>query len=284
VTEGSNRLIDLHIHTNYSDGSFSPEEVVNRAAKIGLEAIAITDHDDVGGVHQAIEYGKEMGVEVVSGVELSTHGGGRDVHILGYFFDYRSEAVQAYIQHFQKERHRRARKIVDRLKKLGLEVSFDFILHKAGEGSIGRPHIASALLEEGHVFSMEEAFRKYLGDGKSAFVPKLKIEPFRAMQLIKEAGGLTFIAHPAVDVNEEYVINLIRLGLDGIETIHPHHWPEAIRKYRHLAKQYNVLECGGSDCHGNINGRKVMIGKVTVPYSFLSRMKERISMLALERS
>ena len=274
MAESLNRLIDLHIHTYFSDGSFSPQEVVTWAAEIGLAAIAITDHDDVGGIDQAIAYGRELDVEVVPGVELSTHGDGRDVHILGYLFDHHAKAIQSYIQLFQEERRKRARKIVDRLKKLGLGVSFDFVLQKAGPGSIGRLHIASALLEEGYVFSIEEAFRKYLGDGKPASVPKFKIEPLKAIQLIKEAGGVTFIAHPALDVNEEYVINLIRLGLDGIETIHPHHWPQATQKYKRLAQQYDVLECGGSDCHGNVNGKFVKMGKITVPYSFLSRMKE----------
>lgn len=277
MATSTNKSIDLHIHTNYSDGSYSPEKVVKRAAELGLEAIAITDHDEIGGLEPAMAWGKELGVEVISGVELSTHGDGRDVHILGYLFDYRTEAVQTYIRHFQKERYRRARKIVERLKKIGISISFDLVLHISGEGSIGRPHIASALLEEGYVFSMEEAFRKYLADGKPAYVPKLKIAPSEAMKIINHAGGLTFIAHPAVDVNEEYVIDLIRLGLDGIETIHPHHWNRATEKYQQMAKQFDVLETGGSDCHGNINGRAEAMGKIHVPYSYLVKMKERLS-------
>jgi len=275
LAESTSGLIDLHIHTNYSDGTYSPQEVVTRAAEIGLEAIAITDHDAVGGIDEAIECGKQMNVEVIAGVELSTHGNGHDVHILGYMFDHHSDAIQRYIRRFQEERFRRAQRIVERLNKLGFSLSFELVLLKAGNGSIGRPHVAAALMEEGLVFTMEEAFKKYLGDGKPAFVPKLKIDPTQAMQLINEAGGLTFIAHPAVDVHENYVVSLIKKGLDGIETIHPHHWESATKRYQQLVRDYNVLECGGSDCHGNLNGKMEMIGKVAVPIDFLTKMKKR---------
>lgn len=276
MTYSPQRFIDLHIHTTFSDGSYSPVEVVRRAKELGLEAISITDHDDVSGITQAITSGQKLGVEVISGVELSTHGNGFDVHILGYLFDHNAESIQTYIEHFQEERRQRSRKIVERLHQLGFKVSYDLVCQKAGEGSIGRPHVATVMKEEGYVFSIEEAFKKYLGDGKPAFVPKLKIEPLRAIRLIHNAGGLAFIAHPAVDVDEEYVVSLIQLGLDGIETIHPHHNRAAVQKYRQLAQQHNVLECGGSDCHGNLNGYE-MIGKMAVPYSFLSKMKEHLS-------
>ena len=268
--------IDLHIHSTYSDGLFSPKEIIEIADQRRLKAISITDHDTVAASHIAAKLGREYGIEVISGIEMSITCHNCEVHLLGYFIDDQSGPIKKYAEMLMGSRDERARKIVKVLQKQGMGISFEQVVHQANGSPIGRPHIAAVLIEEGYVFSAYEAFQKYLGENKPAAIPKQSVEPKQAIEMIKEAGGLTFIAHPAtIECCDDALKKLVSYGLDGLETIHPSHNLETQRRFRQVAKRYNLLESGGSDCHGGRDG-VVMIGTPPVPFSFLERMKERL--------
>lgn len=267
--------VDLHLHSNHSDGLFTPEEIVTLAAKLDLRAISIVDHDDIGAIEAAIKRGQELNVEIIPGVELSTREENSEVHILGYFIDYRDTKILDYLDFFRQERYKRALKILEKLKRLGIALKVETVLQKAGPGSIGRPHIADAMLEEGYVYSFDEAFHKYIGDGRPAYVPKFKISPEKAIDLITSLGGLAFLAHPGIDLRNEEVLRLAKIGLDGIETVHPKHNLEKIRWLKQVSNQYELLESGGSDCHGNRKGQ-ILMGNYSVPYDLVEKMKETL--------
>lgn len=270
-----NHWADLHLHSNHSDGVFTPQEIVALAAKLNLRAISIVDHDDVGGIVAAINEGRRLHVEIIPGVELSTHGETFEVHILGYFIDHRNAKILDYLAFFRQERYKRALKILEKLRKLGISLQVERVLQKAGPGSIGRPHIADAMLEEGYVYSFDEAFHKYIGNGRPAYVPKFKTSPEKAIELINSLGGLAFLAHPGIDLRREEVLRLTKIGLDGIETVHPKHNPEKIHWLKQVATQYELLESGGSDCHGNRKGH-ILMGNYNISYALVERMKETL--------
>ena len=267
--------VDLHIHSDRSDGSFTCQEIIDYAFKKGLKAISITDHDNISGLELSEKHCRQKGIEFIAGVEISARTRPYDLHLLGYFFDYRNKKLNDYIEFFQSERLKRARKIVELLKNYGINLPFDLILTKAGHGSIGRPHIADAMVEEGSVYTYQEAFNKYIGDGGPCCVPKYKITPAEAIALINQAGGICVIAHPGSDVTEEGLMDLIKVGLDGIETIHPRHNQQQIDHYREIIQKHQLLETGGSDCHGNRKSH-VTIGQFNVPYSIVEKMKARL--------
>lgn len=267
--------VDLHIHSDRSDGSFSCKEIIDYAGKVGLKAISITDHDDISTLDAAKQYCTQKGIEFITGIEISARATTFDLHLLGYFFDSHNKHLNAYVDFFQSERLKRARKIVNLLRNYGMKLNFDLILKKAGPGSIGRPHIADVMLEEGYVFNYYEAFNKYIGDGCPCNVPKFKISPAEAIALINNAGGLCFIAHPGTDVTDEGIMDLMKLGIDGIETIHPRHTQAQVNHYRELIQKHDLLETGGSDCHGNRKS-KVLIGHFKIPYTIVEKMKARL--------
>ncbi len=269
---------DLHLHTVFSDGIDAPEQIVKQAAELGLQAIGITDHDAISAIPRAEEAGERYGVEVVPGIELSTFDGQFDIHILGYFIDITSEEILRYIQIFQEERMRRAEKIVSKLKAIGVRIHMDLVMQKAGKGAIGRPHIADVLMEEGFVLSYDEAFYKYLAEGRPAFVPKFKISPLEGIRLIHNAGGLAFIAHPGMGLNLDKLIDYIKQGLDGIEILHPKHNMHTTNELYQLAIKQGLLVSGGSDSHGERNGENTM-GLFNVPYRFVEEMKKRVALI-----
>ena len=267
--------IDLHLHSTQSDGSFSPTQVVQRAAKLGLSAISLTDHDSVAGVQEALNIGRDIGVEVIPGTELSAQEAGIDIHILGYFIDPANSDLLAYLQKFQDARRNRAEKIVARLNRLGVQITMAQVLYKAGDATIGRPHVADVLVEEGFVFSHDHAFQKYLGYGKPAYQPKFVLTPHEAVEVIHAAGGLASLAHPVLYRRDALIPHLIKQGLDGIEVMHIKHDRSDMRRYSDMAKHYGLLTTGGSDCHGDGRGQAVM-GTVPVPSTFLDAMKKSV--------
>ncbi|MGB2957719.1 MAG: PHP domain-containing protein [Bacteroidota bacterium] len=267
---------DLHIHTTYSDGALSARDIVLRAREAGLSVISITDHDHTGSLDEAILVGRELGVEVVSGVELSATVRDQDIHILGYFFDHKNPRLLDYLSHFRAERVKRARRIVEKLNDLDLPLEFDAVLDQAGDGSVGRPHIANALVERGLTESYYEAFLKYIGAGKPAYEKKFQISPREAIELVGYAGGLSFIAHPGGCVGDDLLFELLNEGIDGIEVVHPSHSPDRTLYYRGIASEYFLLTSGGSDFHGGRKNGIDVLGRYAIPGDHVEMMRRRL--------
>lgn len=267
---------DLHMHTTHSDGALSSFELVTKAKHVGLSTIAITDHDNVGAIDEATEWGKNMGVDVVPGLELSVSLGEKDVHLLAYFFDHRNQNLLDYLSFFRRERLKRAERIVEKLNRINIPVKLDSVLEHAGIGSVGRPHIANALLEGGWIDSYHQAFEKYIGVGGPAFEKKYQVIPSEAVQLINQAGGLTFLAHPGKYTTEFELSQLLQTGLDGIEVVHPSHDEARREYYRGVVNQYFLLESGGSDYHGGKKNDDYSFGTFTVPLHVVDEMRSRL--------
>ncbi len=250
---------DLHTHTHASDGTGAPSDNVRLAREAGLAAIAITDHDTVAGISEAIAAGEQHGVQVVPGVELSTVAEGADIHILGYWIDW---ADEEWLDRLRKQRDTRGVRnemIVARLCELGLPITMDEVLEEAGRGghgdrSVGRPHLAGVLVRKGYVATMTEAFDRFLGSDGAAYVNPPRLSPFEALTWIHEAGGAAVIAHPGLYGRDALVEQLLAAGADGIEVYHSDHGPEEEARYGELARRYGVIATGGSDYHGVRNG------------------------------
>lgn len=270
-----NQRIDLHLHSTCSDGTSTPREVVRRAAEAGLSVISLTDHDSTEGVAEAQDEGARLGIEVVPGTELSARNDGTDVHILGYFIDPDHPDLISWLDTFRQARLQRAERIVSKLNRMGLRVPLEQVLSRAGPGAIGRPHIADVMVEEGLVFSVDEAFHKYLGYSKPAYVDKYSQSPARAIQVIRAAGGLACLAHPGLYRRDEMIPDMVSAGLDGIEVRHTKHNASQVARYSKIASENNLLCTGGSDCHGDGRGDPI-IGTVDVPMSYVEAMRERL--------
>jgi len=265
-------FVDLHIHTSHSDGRQSPQEVVDRALELRLKAIAITDHDAVSGYEEAAAYADGKEIEVISGVELSAAKADDDIHMLGYMIRPENDKLKETLKRFRHIRAERAEKMVDKLRKLGIEVEFDEIVSAAAGAPLGRPHLAQVLIRHKAVSSYNEAFDKYLGLDGPVYVPKAKLTPVEAIELIHHAGGLAVMAHPQLTDRDEMIPELVRSGLDGLEIFHPTHSGRTRKRYRQMAKKHNLIVTGGSDSH-NLTGRYGEIGAEHVPYQYLVNLK-----------
>ncbi|MER3522970.1 MAG: PHP domain-containing protein [Ignavibacteria bacterium] len=269
--------IDLHMHTVHSDGTLTTRQLMERARSVGLTTISITDHDNTGAIPEALALSREFGIEVIPGMELSASYLHQDIHLLGYFFDHTDDDLQQYLNFYRQERRRRAERIVEKLNDLNIPLTFDAVLEKAGTGSIGRPHIANALVEEGLAESYHEAFFKYIGVGKPAYEKKVQVTPREAIELIAKAGGLSFIAHPGKALDESVVAQLIKQGVDGIEAVHPSHSPELTMYYKGIAQEYYLLISGGSDFHGGRRSDGEIFGKYVISEEEVGMMRRRLS-------
>lgn len=267
---------DLHMHTTFSDGMLSPYELVKKCKQRGLSVIAITDHDSVGAFPDAIAYGKEFGVEVIPGVELSAMHGDRDIHILGYFLDYTNQHLLEYLEFFRIERVKRAERIVAKLNSINVPLTMDAVMGRAGKGAVGRPHIASAMVDEGFITNYQEAFEKFIGNGGPAYERKFHVTPEEAIKLISSSGGLSFLAHPGKYTSDEAINQLIKDGLDGIEVIHPSHSPSDSAHFRGVAGEYFLLESGGSDFHGGKKNDEDVLGSYYIDEVKVNIMKHRL--------
>lgn len=268
------RYIDLHIHTTFSDGLVDPDQMVKKVLKSSLAAFAITDHDTIDGLREVARLLPESGPELINGLEMSTEQKGLDLHILGYLFDIDNVKLNAVLYDLQEKRESRARKIVVKLKKLGMEMPFDEIAQAAGVGSVGRPHIADALYRHGHTKSYLEAFHKYIATGGPAYVPKTKVTPAEAIELVHQAGGIAILAHPTIDNTVQFVESLVEAGLDGLEMYHYSASRSQRQGIKKLADKFGLVLSGGSDYHGRDN-RRNNIDRSRVPYDFLEGMKKR---------
>ena len=267
---------DLHTHTICSDGALSPYELVKKAKAQGLSIISISDHDSVAAIPDALEFGKEFGVEIISGVELSANFEDKEVHILGYFVDYKSQRLLDYLTFFRHERIKRAERIVAKLNSLQVPLRIESVMEHAGTGSVGRPHIAAAMVDEGHTKSYQESFDRYIGNGGPAYERKFQFSPAEAVQLIASSGGLSFLAHPGRYTTDGMLQHLIKAGIDGIEVIHPSHSPEHVAHYRGVASEYYLLESGGSDFHGGKKNDDGSLGSFFVDENKVDTMKRRL--------
>ncbi|GAB7021774.1 PHP domain-containing protein [Salidesulfovibrio brasiliensis] len=275
--------IDLHTHTTASDGTFTPTELVELAAEKGLEAVAVTDHDTVDGTAEAMRAGERVGVEVIPGCELSASSprGAGWLHIVGLFIQPDPTALLEAFAWLQEGRRQRNHEIAEKLQRLGINTSYERVAARA-TGTVGRPHFAQELLDLGVVNSLDQAFSQWLGDRGKAYVPKRKLSPERALEVLKSVGATTVLAHPYIlslgrNTLETLVKHLKDHGLDAIEVDYTEHNSEQRGYYRKLAEKYDLLESGGSDFHGNV---KPLVrlgtgkGDVHVPYSVLEAMKK----------
>jgi predicted metal-dependent phosphoesterase TrpH len=273
------KLIDLHMHSTYSDGHLTPGELVNLAAARGLAAVALADHDCLDGVPEYGTAAKQAGIETVTAVELSCIHRGRDLHILGYGVDVEDKTLQQMLKRFCDTRENRGMMIVEKLAGMGVHIDAEKILEKAGDGALGRPHIAEALVEGGYAKDFNEVFGKYIGERCPAYVEKYKMSPEEAIGFIRGASGLAFVAHPGFYLDDLDGFNeLLDETFDGIEVYHSQHTPETAQRLVCIAQERGLLMSGGSDFHG-FEGRD-SLGQPEVPYQLFARIKERLEGLA----
>lgn len=247
--------IDLHTHTDRSDGTFAPAELVRLAAERGLDVVAVTDHDTTEGLDEALAAGSELGVEVVPGVELSAEYEGTSIHVLCYWMDVANVALQEELSRLRDERFRRGERMTEKLRELGLPIEFERVREIAKGGNIVRPHIAQAMVEAGHVETEKEAFDLWIGDGRPAHVPKHALDPLDALALIRGAGGVCVLAHPGMwgdesSVPEVLIEAMAGAGMAGLEVDHTDHDLVEREHWRKLADRLGLVTTGGSDCHG----------------------------------
>jgi predicted metal-dependent phosphoesterase TrpH len=266
-------LCDLHIHSIFSDGTYSPAQVIDISKEQGLSAISITDHDTIKAVPLAKTIGKEQSITVLSGVELSGVYKDIEIHVLGYLFDEDAVHLGKKLLEMRQHRETRAQKIVEKLEDEGFRITFDDVKKVAGNGAIGRPHIARALLERKCIVDYKEAFTRYIGNGKPCNVPKLRLCPEEAIQLIADAHGISVLAHPGNIGDEVVVRELLNFPFQGIEVWHPDHSSNQVMLYKQLAQQKGMLMTGGSDSHGE-KRTKAAIGEIEVDAKFAEALIE----------
>lgn len=274
--------IDLHLHTHHSDGTFAPEEVVRRARSLKMTTISITDHDTLAALPAAraaagSSTGSGQGLEILTGVELTAVSHDRELHVLGYGFRDEDPAMQDYTRRARERRRSRIQLMIEKLNAHGVEVTRAEVEAIAGEGtSIGRPHLAEALLKRQAVHSLNEAFDRYLGDQAPCFVRDAILTTAEAALLIRQAGGVAVLAHPFRLVEDAWIPELAADGIQGIEVYHSDHNPATTRHYLKIAGELNLLVTGGSDCHGFRKAKGPLIGTVKVPDEVLERLKDAI--------
>ncbi len=272
------KYADLHIHTRFSDGTFTPSRVVSEAKKNGLCCIAVTDHDEVRAIGPAQDKARRLDIEVVPGVELSAEIDNCEVHILGYFIEWQAQWFQRKLKQICGQRQRRALAIIEKLKAYGIKLNREEVLRQARIGSVGRLHIARMLQSEGFVHSIQEAFDKYIADGGPCYVKKFKLTPFEVIEMIRRLKGVAVLAHPYTIGNDEIISEFVRMGLRGIEAYYSEQNQATSRHYQKLAAEYGLLVTGGSDCHGLAKDGK-SIGSVKLPYQLVEALKEEAEAL-----
>ena len=263
VTNGSRA--DLHNHTTASDGLLKPAQLVEYAARKGLGALAITDHDTTDGIDEGLAAGKIQKIVVVPGIEINTQLGSDEIHILGYYIDWKSSLLQNLLSEMKEIRKSRAEIMVQKLVALyGFDISNEEVQHQAKDGTVARPHIARVLISKGIVQDVNEAFEKYIGNHCPAYVERYHLTPKEGIQLIHRIGGVAVLAHPGLMHNHGLINDLIKCGIEGIEVYHSRHTLQQTKNFEDIAKQNELLITGGSDCHGELFDGMPIIGDVTV--------------------
>ena len=273
---------DLHLHSYYSDGNLSPEALVERACDVSLSALSITDHDSLSGQEESFRAGRARGIEVLSGIEFSVMVGSHQVHILGYCFDTGNQRFSEHVRRLGEARRGRARSIVEKLRERGIRISFDEVCAEAGRGTMGRPHIARILLRHGDITTIQEAFDRFLGIGRPAYVPKTVLPVEEIVRLITDAGGVAVWAHPGALIRKPSILDrLVNLGVRGVEVWHPNHSDTLVREIGRRARARGLVQTGGSDYHFR-EAMKAEVGGVSAPYE--SVMALRMAAVAVRDS
>ena len=270
------KFADLHLHTSFSDGTFTPEELVLQAQKNGLACIALTDHDTVQGCARAAAACAPVLIEFIPGTELTAEHDDTEVHILGYFLDTQNQTLLAEIAKFQAVRKQRIYEMVARINEIGVPLKVEAVFALANCESPGRPHVARTLVKEGLTRNLDEAFERFLKKGRPAWVPKAKMSARESVDLIHQAGGLAVMAHPGLNRTDDIIPALVDAGLDGIECFHTKHSTTMAERYLGIADQFHLLVTGGSDCHGFSKARP-LIGTVRLPYEHVEKMKAALA-------
>ena len=271
-------MIDLHVHTAASDGLLSPSELVARAAAAGITVLSITDHDTVGGLEEARAVAGAAGIRLVNGIEITAVEQGQDVHVLGYFFDPDDRRLADFLRSQREDRVRRVREIADRLESLGFPIDSRQLLHQeaACGTSIGRPHVADALVAAGHAADRGDAFQRLIGRGRPAFVPRRGASAAEVISVIRGAGGIASVAHPGLTRRDDLVPALASAGLGALEARHSDHDALAEARYRALAAEHGLAVSGGSDYHGAAGHHAAELGIVTLPEADFARLQELV--------
>ncbi len=256
---------DLHIHSTYSDGSQTPEEIVAEAIEKKLTAIAIADHDTVRGVRPALKAARGSDLRVIPAVEISTEFQETEVHILGYWIELDNDDLHAKFTYVREARRLRADEIVSKLRQSGIEITIEDVLAQSDGVSLGRPHVAQALLEKGYIKNVQEAFDRYIGRGRPAYVPRYKLSPYEAVEAILNASGCPVLAHPGLGVSTHIIEALIEAGIEGLEAYHSHHTPSNTNRILRIAAEHDLLVTGGTDSHGPSGSYPVAVGDEDVP-------------------
>lgn len=267
------KTADLHLHTYFSDGTWSPAELVEEAKKAGIACIGITDHDCVSAIAPAIR-AAHGDIEVVAGVELTSEIGGNEVHMLGYCIDTHSPLLKKELTRMQERRVNRVHDILGKLKEQGVELAAQEVFDMAGKGSVSRLHIAQAMFKKGIVASIPEAFGRFIGNKSPAYVGKFNLTTHEAIELIGKCKGVAVLAHPAISNCDELMPGFVEAGLAGLEAYYPEHSPTITRYYVEMAQKYNLLVTGGSDCHGKAKPG-IEVGTVRIDYELVEKLKER---------
>ena len=266
-------LADLHVHSFCSDGLRTPTQAVEEAEAAGVQSLSLTDHDTVDGIAEALGAAENTGVELIPGTEFSAHTTSREVHLLAYFIDWKSESLSEFLSCMRQYRRTRSDAIVARLNDLGVDITVEDVLRHSGEGVVGRPHVAAALVDRGAVASKEEAFDRYINDRGPAAIPKPQTPVEKVIGLVHDIGGVAVLAHPGASSREAEIARLVEYGLDGIEVYHPSHQPSQIQHYAELAQKFGILASGGSDSHGELEGSK--IGDCGIGCEAVEALRER---------
>ena len=268
------KFADLHLHTYFSDGTFSPEELVGHGHRLGFAALALTDHDSVEGCTRMVAACEAAGIDFIPGTELTAEHNDTEIHLLGYCLDTENQKLLSDIAKFQAVRQSRIHEMVARLNGLNVPLKVESVFALANCKSPGRPHVARALVKAGLVGSLDEAFERFLKKNRPAWVPKAKMSALEAIELVHLAGGLAVMAHPGLNRTDDVIPVLVEAGLDGIECFHTKHSTITSERYLEMADKYHLLITGGSDCHGFSKG-KPLIGTVKLPYEHVEKLKSR---------
>jgi predicted metal-dependent phosphoesterase TrpH len=273
---------DLHLHTSFSDGTYSPEELTAQAHRLHFKAIALTDHDTVEGCARMALACEQNGIEFIPAAELTAQIDHHEVHLLGYYLDTSNPVLLTRLAECQQVRQDRIRHMVGRINEMGIPLAVEDVFQLANCRSPGRPHVARALWQREFCGSIDEAFERFLKKGRPAWAPKFKMSAQQAIDLIHQAGGLAVMAHPGLTRADEVIPELAAQGLDGLECFHTKHTAAISQTYATLARRLNLLITGGSDCHGTAKG-KPLIGTIKLPYGYVEQLKTRVTERAVER-